>query len=1367
MIKFNLNNIKYISKNILSFALVGLFSQALNAQYCTSNPTSNAYESIQKVTLVGNTVTLNNVTNINPPGVCETYSNHTGLTPVDLSAGRTYTLSVVSTTCTGLTFFTHRTLAWIDYNRNNAFEASEAVIPTAITATSTPFTFNFTFTVPCNISVGNTRMRIVLIEGALANPTNACGTYTWGETEDYTVNLQQATSLQAGFIAPTKSWINAPQRFTNSNQTGYISHAWDADDNGSIEGTSVNFSHTWSSGGTKCVKLSSTNCLGTDAITKCVNVQVPTVVPSADFVADKSVVEQFSDVLTVFDLSDYGPYQWTWEVYDSTDVNDVKDIISGDVVPDPNNNGSDEFSQNPQFTFDRAGCYTIRLVARNGIGSSPAVVKTCYVTVIEPTAYILGFGTYGPNADNEVESPFGTIFDNGGKNLNYSNNQGLGSRSFLKITPCNAQKIELTMTQLKFAGVGDRLKVWDGKSSSDPNAVLLADWTQGMTTPRKVVATSGSMYILFVSDGSGVDSGYAGFYTAELGPSTLTPPSFTSNVLTGFNSAPTTFTNVSQNVVGVPTWEWSIDDAAAATTKDFNYIFYNDGTYKVCLEVKSCIGKSKTCQNFSVITPNTQTELDITASTRRPTLNTEIVELNAVTNSSNRFEWTIFPTTYTLTNPPSSPSVSGTGFIKYRSNPNNKIPTPMVRFTAPGCYTITLKAWNSIDSTNTVKTVVKNKFICAVSYCLPGAYVASQDLSINKVVLADGTNELINNYTTEINSYLNFSKSEVADLTYGKTYNLELTRNSTIDAGNLKGWIDWNIDGDFDDAGEEILVAASSTNKTFNTTFTVPSLSNSFEGTTRMRLAINYNNNTTTPCGPGVAGQYQDYGINLFRDNFKPVITLLGDETVRIEKGSTYTDAGATAMDGSEGDITPAIVTTNDLNVNNTGVYTYEYNVTDKSGNMAETKYRTVIVVNDLTAPVITLNSPTTTCIEADRNNAEYQDPGATAFNTNPFMNLNSAIRVTGSVNTKLVGDYTLTYSVRDLAGNSASIDRTVCVRDTKAPNIVNDGKINIQIGTFWVDNTFASDAYDDMPMLNKTWYPVPLNPSVKGTYTATYTAVDHEGNVSQPLVINYRVDDFIAPTINLNTFDVIQHDVNVPYTSTTATANDNYYTGSDVIVTKVSGNVNYNLLGTYQEVFRAVDGSGNTSTKTRTVKVVDRMAPTLYGGTIYGCVGETIWPFWQLTTKDNYYSPSDLMPLVKIIDQNVNPQKEGNYYVTFEVTDPSNNTSATLTRQVIYTYWPNCVNSTVDVDNVKSPESQIYIYPNPTQGQVELSFNGYVLNNATIEVINQLGQVVRTITVNEASSSISIDLSNLAQGVYNINVVSNNIVVTKKVTVY
>ena len=54
-------------------------------------------------------------------------------------------------------------------------------------------------------------------------------------------------------------------------------------------------------------------------------------------------------------------------------------------------------------------------------------------------------------------------------------------------------------------------------------------------------------------------------------------------------------------------------------------------------------------------------------------------------------------------------------------------------------------------------------------------------------------------------------------------------------------------------------------------------------------------------------------------DTTLPVITLTGESTVTIEVDSTYTDAGATATDNYDGDITSSIVTVNPVDATTVG----------------------------------------------------------------------------------------------------------------------------------------------------------------------------------------------------------------------------------------------------------------------------------------------------------------------------------------------------------------------------------------------------------------------------------------------------------------
>ena len=84
--------------------------------------------------------------------------------------------------------------------------------------------------------------------------------------------------------------------------------------------------------------------------------------------------------------------------------------------------------------------------------------------------------------------------------------------------------------------------------------------------------------------------------------------------------------------------------------------------------------------------------------------------------------------------------------------------------------------------------------------------------------------------------------------------------------------------------------------------------------------------------------------INYAPDNVPPVITAPGDTT--IELGSTFDPmTGVKATDDVDGDITKNVQVTGKVDVNTLGLYTLKYDVSDSSGNKADTVTRVITVV--------------------------------------------------------------------------------------------------------------------------------------------------------------------------------------------------------------------------------------------------------------------------------------------------------------------------------------------------------------------------------------------------------------------------------------
>lgn len=323
--------------------------------------------------------------------------------------------------------------------------------------------------------------------------------------------------------------------------------------------------------------------------------------PVADFESCTRLIEQYETV-QLFDKSTNSPYQWTWDVYDSFTNSWVMSLSSGDVYSDPWSTGNTEFTQNPEFAFDQIGCYTIVLTAKNASGQSVAR-KKCYIKVISITSYYLGYGTYGPLGDNHVYSDYGKIFDDGGEFLKYSNNQNIGTKSHVLITPSNMQKITIDFKQLRFADIGDTLRIYDANQINPSK--LLAALTFANNGQYPTFTTSGSaMYVYFKSDASGIDSGYHAEYYTESGKPYKPNLAYThNNVSMNFPiSFISTFRGLHKFSYDI---NWILDNAVQPqfNNKDtFVYTAKDLATHKLCIEAKNCDSTISYCANFNANT---------------------------------------------------------------------------------------------------------------------------------------------------------------------------------------------------------------------------------------------------------------------------------------------------------------------------------------------------------------------------------------------------------------------------------------------------------------------------------------------------------------------------------------------------------------------------------------------------------------------------------------------------------------------------------------------------------------------------------------------------------------------------------------------
>ncbi len=351
-------------------------------------------------------------------------------------------------------------------------------------------------------------------------------------------------------------------------------------------------------------------------------------------------------------------------------------------------------------------------------------------------------------------------------------------------------------------------------------------------------------------------------------------------------------------------------------------------------------------------------------------------------------------------------------------------------------------------------------------------------------------------------------------LTKGTQYTISITPTwtGTLYNEGYSVWIDYNRDGDFSDAGEQVFSQAPTQTTPVSGSFTIPA--GAVENSTRMRVSMKYNDIPDACETTFTYGEVEDYTVIIQGsgpDTEAPVITLNGASTINLELGDSYSDQGATASDNVDGDLTSSIVVGGDtVDTNAVGTYVITYNVSDAAGNDATEVIRTVTVNPDSTAPVITLIGAATINLNVGDT---YNEQGATASD-NIDGDISANIVIAGdAVDTNNAGTYVVTYNVSDAAGNAAAqVIRTVNVTaDTTAPviTLIGAATINLTVGdTYNEQGATATDNIDGDISANIVIGGATVDTNTAGSYVVTYNVNDAAGNAATQVIRTVNVSE-------------------------------------------------------------------------------------------------------------------------------------------------------------------------------------------------------------------------------------------------------------------
>lgn len=372
-----------------------------------------------------------------------------------------------------------------------------------------------------------------------------------------------------------------------------------------------------------------------------------------------------------------------------------------------------------------------------------------------------------------------------------------------------------------------------------------------------------------------------------------------------------------------------------------------------------------------------------------------------------------------------------------------------------------------------------------------------------------------------------------------------------------------------------------------------------------------------------------------------PVITMLGTNSVTVECGSGYTDAGAAAVDACGGDLTAFIVVSNPVDIMALGAYTVRYNVVDSGGNAALEATR-VVYVEDTQPPSMHLTGSTILTIEC------------------------------GS-----------TYIFPEAVAEDACEGRYDSVQTT-----LGTGEAGLTAWFWALDSEYVPLWNDDEPVR----YAYNKLPSEPGNYLLIYTAVfesgitcpvlenglpplfddsglpdflDDTGNITVDFARLVKVVDSQSPFITLDGDREITLTCNTPYVEPGMRASD-FCEGNLTGQIVIEGTVNPDIAGTYTLTYRVTDRAGFSGAATRTVHVLENLPPTISvaGASVLllECSG-TAYSDAGATASDE--CDGDLTGSITVGGDTVASTTPGVYHITYDVNDSRGNAAIRQTRTV------------------------------------------------------------------------------------------------------
>ncbi len=736
---------------------------------------------------------------------------------------------------------------WIDYNKDGDFDDSGEQVFTANPSQNTPV--EGSFTVP-NDAQGETRLRVVMQYNAVPS---SCGSYDYGETEDYTVNI-----INGGDNTPP----TAPTNLSASNITNStVDLSWTAStDNVGVEGYNVY------QNGTKLgsVASTSTNISGLEGSTT---------------------------------------YSFYVEAYDAAgNISDESNVVEITTDPNPDNDPPTAPTNLAYSNLTQISTDLSWTASSDNVGV--AEYRIYKDGALNGTSTNTNYTVNGLSAGTTYEF-YVTAIDEAGNISDPSNTISVTTQSS-GLTYCESKGEKVSDEWI------DRVVIGSIDNNSGANGGY-GDFTYISTTIYRNNSTSISIYpdwsgtqyneaeavwIDYNQDGDFEDTDELVFSAS---PSKDSPVTGSFTVPSDANLGETRM-RVSMKYNGIPgpceMFEWGEVEDYTVDIQDAGDIepptppsnLSSSNVTHSSLELSWTastdnvgVDHYEIYQDGSLLTTTTGTSEIINSLNPATTYQYYIIAVDAAGNSSNQSNSISVTTEDAPDNePPSTPTnlsssnISQTGVnLSWDASTDNVGVTAYLIFqdgsqigtTANTSYSVTgltantsynfyVKAQDAAGNiSNASNTVNVTTLSGGLTYCESMGETVSDEW-IKRVQFGS-----IDNNSGENGGYADFTSFSTS-IVKGSNETITITPewSGTVYSEGYAVWIDYNQDGDFEDSGEQVVSISASKNTPVSASFIIATDANN--GTTRMRVSMKYNG-VPGPCETFQYGEVEDYTVSI------------------------------------------------------------------------------------------------------------------------------------------------------------------------------------------------------------------------------------------------------------------------------------------------------------------------------------------------------------------------------------------------------------------------------------------------------------------------------------------------------------------------